>query len=184
MAGLLFLPGAAQPASAQDEGIKVHGNWVIEVRNPDGTLASQTEFKNALSDQGSLLPRMLAREPLVLRRWQINLSNYMAGPCGANFCTISEPGPNPRGTSPWSQNLTVARTGATVELAGSIELPPVSSSFVQQVWTYVETCSGSDAGATCNWSVFTRHGQTSGPPIVENLLPGQIIQVKVRITFS
>jgi hypothetical protein len=30
------------------EGIKVHGHWTIEVRNPDGKLISHTEFENAL----------------------------------------------------------------------------------------------------------------------------------------
>jgi hypothetical protein len=33
----------------QSEGIKVHGHWVIEVKNPDGKLVSRTEFENALS---------------------------------------------------------------------------------------------------------------------------------------
>jgi hypothetical protein len=33
----------------QHEGITVHGHWIIEVRNPDGKLASHTEFENALS---------------------------------------------------------------------------------------------------------------------------------------
>ena len=31
------------------EGIKVHGDWTLTVRNPDGTIAAVHEFKNALS---------------------------------------------------------------------------------------------------------------------------------------
>ena len=33
---------------AQKEGIKVHGHWTIDIRNPDGTLAQHHEFENAL----------------------------------------------------------------------------------------------------------------------------------------
>jgi hypothetical protein len=45
------------------EGIKVHGHWVIEVRNPDGSLASHTEFENALvpATGTSLLAQLLSR---------------------------------------------------------------------------------------------------------------------------
>jgi hypothetical protein len=45
----------AKPAAAAQrkpggnhEGIKVHGHWTIEVRNPDGKLVSHTEFENGL----------------------------------------------------------------------------------------------------------------------------------------
>lgn len=34
-------------------GIKVHGHWTIEVRNPDGELASHTEFENSLTTTGT-----------------------------------------------------------------------------------------------------------------------------------
>jgi hypothetical protein len=42
---------ADQLASVPDgagEGIAVHGHWVIEVKNPDGTLVERREFENAL----------------------------------------------------------------------------------------------------------------------------------------
>lgn len=32
----------------QHEGIKVHGHWTIEVRNPDGSMTRHLEFENAL----------------------------------------------------------------------------------------------------------------------------------------
>jgi len=35
------------------EGIKVHGHWTIEVRNPDGTRVSRVEFENALTTGGA-----------------------------------------------------------------------------------------------------------------------------------
>jgi hypothetical protein len=39
----------ATAQKGQHEGINVHGHWTIEVRNPDGKVASHTEFENALS---------------------------------------------------------------------------------------------------------------------------------------
>ena len=36
-----------------DEGIKVHGHWTIDVKNPDGTLAQHHEFENSLQLEGA-----------------------------------------------------------------------------------------------------------------------------------
>jgi hypothetical protein len=41
-------PAAKPPAKGQHEGIKVHGHWVLEVRNPDGSVAKHVEFENNL----------------------------------------------------------------------------------------------------------------------------------------
>lgn len=47
---------------APQEGIKVHGHWTIEVKNPDGSLAECREFDNAIAAYGiSELPRVLGR---------------------------------------------------------------------------------------------------------------------------
>lgn len=40
----------------QSEGIKVHGHWVIEVRNPDGSLVNRVEFENSI-DPGFSIPQ-------------------------------------------------------------------------------------------------------------------------------
>lgn len=42
---------AAPPQAAprgQREGIKVHGHWIIEVRNPDGSVEAHVEFENGI----------------------------------------------------------------------------------------------------------------------------------------
>src|SRR5713226_7169875 len=56
-AAKLERPGGPQ------EGIKVHGHWVLEVRNPDGSLASRSEFENALvpTTGTNLLAALLTR---------------------------------------------------------------------------------------------------------------------------
>ena len=39
----------ARRSGGPQEGIKVHGHWVVEISNPDGTLADRREFENAHS---------------------------------------------------------------------------------------------------------------------------------------
>ena len=49
-------------AGGRHEGIKVHGHWVIDVRNPDGSLAQHRDFENALTLFGAQqLAAFLAR---------------------------------------------------------------------------------------------------------------------------
>ena len=82
---------------AQTEGIKVHGQWTIDVLNPDGSLASHHEFRNALESFGGLrLAEMLARlkSPGV---WNIGLrqGGPARKPCPSYFngaCVIGEVG--------------------------------------------------------------------------------------------
>lgn len=40
------------PNQGLNTGIKVHGHWVIEVKEPDGKLVSHTEFENSLQQGG------------------------------------------------------------------------------------------------------------------------------------
>ena len=39
---------SAAPNSANQQGIKVHGHWVLQVKNTDGTLGERREFDNSL----------------------------------------------------------------------------------------------------------------------------------------
>jgi hypothetical protein len=40
--------GTAKPSKPGGEGIKVHGHWVLQVKNADGTLGERREFENSL----------------------------------------------------------------------------------------------------------------------------------------
>jgi hypothetical protein len=39
---------APAPGNANGGGIKIHGHWVLEVKNPDGTVVNRREFNNSL----------------------------------------------------------------------------------------------------------------------------------------
>ena len=45
--------GIETSVSGTDEGIQVHGQWVIEIYNEDGTLDQRHEFDNALNSNGA-----------------------------------------------------------------------------------------------------------------------------------
>jgi len=43
----------ATPATPGQEGIKIHGHWVLQVKNPDGSLGQKREFDNSLVPGGT-----------------------------------------------------------------------------------------------------------------------------------
>src|SRR5258706_7693050 len=58
-----------------NEGIKVHGHWTIEVRNPDGMLVTHREFENGLVAPGTLV-QFLARRG-VPGEWGISIADQV-----------------------------------------------------------------------------------------------------------
>src|SRR5579871_6654695 len=111
-------PQSTKPAAASaekedngnHEGIKVHGHWVLQIRNRDGSVASRREFDNSLAtgpnNGGAALSQILAGV-VVVRPWFVQFSSggkavlgvttaqtSCGYPC-SNFLTIdfnSEPG--------------------------------------------------------------------------------------------
>jgi hypothetical protein len=179
----------APPNGAQSEGIKVHGQWTIDVLNPDGSLASHHDFKNALDSFGARrLAEMLARlqSPGVwnIGLWQVGTARK---PCPSYFngaCVIGEVGSTDPEAQFKTMTVLVPASGpnegklvlsgtATVEADGDI----------YTVYTDRGYCAGNVAPANCaayRDSTFTRKDFAS--PIV--VLAGQIVQVTVVISFS
>lgn len=63
------------------ESIQVHGHWTIDVRNPDGALASHNEFENALEPTGAAALAALLLRAGSLPTWQVELIGASGGPC-------------------------------------------------------------------------------------------------------
>lgn len=56
--------GGAPEAAAPSEGIQVHGDWTVDVYNPDGSLDQHREFSNALTEFGvEILLNNLTAQP-------------------------------------------------------------------------------------------------------------------------
>jgi hypothetical protein len=209
MLPLLAVLGVASAAPAQPAGqnggtreaINVHGHWVMEVRNPDGTLAERREFDNALAPGGgALLAQWLTRQGSPAR-WSIELGNYaLPGPCRGgtfngfptDYCWIVDAAatPRPPGTAVFP-TLTAALGGTN---ANQVILTGSATALVQGQIEYVATrqgtCVATTAPAQCNVAgtvlQFTVHDlrNSQGQPAPLSVAAGQIIQVTVTISFS
>lgn len=74
-----------RPSGGQHEGIKVHGHWMIEVRNRDGQLVLRTEFENSLhqnpySNGLPHLPQSFLSRAVTAGEWGITLGGS-SSPC-------------------------------------------------------------------------------------------------------
>src|SRR5437660_9651652 len=161
----------AQPR--QQEGIKVHGHWTIEVRGPDGRLVERRQFENALvpSTRTFAGPDVLARalfnfdkgnnlQPGCLNcdfSWRITLL------LGSTTLVINEP--------PLVKALP---NDGTFVLSGSTRTP--AGGTITKVITGLV---GVDGFISLPES-FTEKSLTPGISVTT----GQLIDVKVVISFS
>ncbi len=182
--------GEKSSGGGSHEGIKVHGHWTIEVRNPDGTVVTHREFENSLNSASGILPTILARQAAV-GSWQINMSSSTGGGlCRTGICSIAEIALSNVTPPPDSTNLTVAVQGIgigvpTLTLNGSVNVG--SAGAVAGVFTEFFICGGTIAPSACfSTPAFSSSGvftlATLNSPVA--VAAGQTLQVTVNITFS
>jgi hypothetical protein len=181
---------AQQPAAAvsgPQQGIKLHGHWVIEIRNPDGTLSSRHEFDNSLTATGkSMMAALFGKYTLV--GWSIYLkAGQGSNPCTepnapvSVVCLITEPGG--LATPSMAPNLSIALplgSGGfplgTVQLSGhAVVSNPAAASFIDEVGTTLSVQGPTlGLGATVTSHTIPRITVT----------PGQILNIVVSFSFS
>jgi hypothetical protein len=176
------------------EGIKVHGHWTIDVRNPDGTLVTHREFENAL-EATNPLAEILGRQKTV-GEWQILFQSLQSSgsPCLNNegvpiLCAIVESSAVTNNLPFFFKTLTVAATaepGNRFSLTLSGNATAGKAGEIGLVRTRVSTCSPSVPASNCIGPLGTSIGpmtSTNIQPVV-TVVQGQIIQVTVVISFS
>ena len=120
-------------------GIKVHGHWMLEVRNPDGTLASRKEFENGLVTGlggGSNALALLLSGEAAFGGWWVTLTTNVNNNAGyniaqaplcpflaptfgcANSLTVVVPN-NPFGTQVVLQGTVPFTSSATIYMVGT-----------------------------------------------------------------
>jgi hypothetical protein len=189
---------SAQEASGPREGIKVHGHWIIEVKNPDGTRAQYREFDNHLvTGGGTPLSRILGLQT-VPSAWYVWVGNAAAndvcqrGPGIPASCGITTP-VGALGTSPseFFPNLQVTSppsgpNAGKLVLSGSATSSSTAPSSINYVLTQLRMCPTTLLpGTNCLGSGATQGDvtQTAVSPAIP-IQPGQVIQVTVIISFS
>jgi hypothetical protein len=197
--------GGQKDVSGLNQGIKLHGHWVIDIKNPDGTLAQHHEFENSLQSDGQQLLTALFSGYAVMGQWEIFFTapTGQTSPCTAAtypFCVIvqsttAQPGSVACSYYTCVPGLTVTPTfgvSPSVVLAGSITAP--GAGVIGAVYTGYNACGNSGAGATygtqtpaaCQTATSGAYGGTATGASISpiSVAAGQIIQVTVTFSFS
>ncbi|SRR6266513_4218145 len=167
------------------QGIKVHGHWVIEVRNSDGTLQLRREFENALTTAGQRALGQLLSGQRTADSWIVNAGSSVGAsdPCvlstGARGPCVVEETTGPVVSPPAFKSLTKSfASGNDLELVlqGSFEASNDGTvSYVQtSVYTHLRDGTGAFGFA------FTSTNLASPIPVQAT----QTVSVTVTFTFS
>ncbi len=157
----------SKSSGGQSEGIKVHGHWSIDIRNPDGSLASHVEFENSLVDNGELLTSLLngGAAPSaysIIVQGTVGSTNSPCG--GASPCTALDV----------PKSIVRNSTGGPIfQLQATITA--IQNGTIGQVKTTYPGSGGAQVFFTA---------ATLLPADQKAVVSGQIIQVTVQISFS
>src|SRR5262245_7003057 len=178
---------AAGHGGAPQEGIRVHGRWVIEVRDPDGKLVRRRAFENSLEFIGrEQLPLLLTR----MRTpgfWSVGILGNV--PLCTSGCQIRQQVADPSPGTPGTLQVSLSSAGTEIILSGTLIADnPGAIGFVS---TTLGGCDPNVPPENChnfglstpNAAGFFTARNLSGPEQI-SVAAKQIIQVTVTISFS
>ncbi len=192
---------ATVPAKPGLEGIKVHGHWIIDVKDKDGKIVEHRDFQNSLDPTfgGLILARLLNGSfvasdiEIVASGNSFSQTMYVSGSASASGCG-STCLPNA------TETLVINNNGvATLALTG--QFTPSAAQTITTVATAVETCSISGNSAPLPVTPRDCHAATgisaqnagyslaSYPFTGTNIAPlsmaaGQTLAISVTLSFS
>ena len=194
---------------AINQGIKMHGHWVIDVKNPDGTVVQHRDFENSLVPSASQFLIGLMSGYFIPGDYEILLQvpggsapceGPQTGGCaivrslttfpGANDCLIYYCGTGLTYTynlanSPYSMVLAGSITANQAGSIGEVVTRYNSCGNTSEVFgtpTTIETSSPASCVANTTTNLFGSLSSATISPVT--VASGQIIQVTVTITFS
>lgn len=161
------MPIEAQVRS-QTEGIKVHGHWVIEVRNPDGTLVSRTAFENSLTTTGATVIANVLGKVEAITWWEIRVGDACGGPGTPRPCYITEAARPKVGVSSYSYNLVVdaASQPGSLILSGSVIAEDDDDILTVGTGAVMPSQGGNIAGVVITLTTITSIAVVAGQQIV------------------
>jgi len=140
-------PMVLSESGSESEGIKVHGDWTVEVRNPDGSLATRKQFTNLFQGK-HIVAALLSLDLEVERRMAFGIK--------ASPATLGSPWSEEDGckeTSNFTASSTVQQVPVKVVHASNaddkmnnsvwngsctLEINGDESRFITQVWTNLQ----------------------------------------------
>jgi hypothetical protein len=187
---VLALVSTATSLDAQArEGIAVHGHWVIEVRNADGTLAERREFENALMTGGADVVAQLITGAATSGQWSVKLNpTAFDTPAYANSPFLS--GGGQAGERSVAVTPTLLPNGfelygtATADVTGDVVRVETGLAVCFTSLMTPSACLSRVGDGSVNTTFQGRNFTGKSLPTPIGLAAKQIIQVTVTITFS
>jgi hypothetical protein len=185
---LLLQPAAGHAQSGvMQQGVKVHGDWVIEVRNPDGTLHERRAFKNALMNPGKQGLAMILTRTLSPWLWAISVSQ----PCSSGDLTVdcilsetSSPGATAANEFK-TLSITTPASADKLILSGTFTANRTGGGQISRLQTYLRGCQGNLApGTSCLQSSSLFNLTTANLQAPVDVAQNQIVTVTVTLSFS
>lgn len=191
------------PRGGQHEGIKVHGHWTIEVRNPDGRLVTHREFENSLQSSGSFILASVLGGAAVPGFWEIRLD----GPASTPSACLPAPVDTWFGLGNPTSCIIIPNVAAFVQTAsvdpdlfltlavnssgtGQLVLNGTATATVTgsvaSVSTILNSCSASGSSPSACAQAPTNRSEFTAVtlPSAVQVSVGQTIAVTVNISFS
>jgi hypothetical protein len=178
---------AKPEARGKTEGIKVHGHWVLEIRNPDGSVASRKEFENSLATgtgNGAVLIAQLLAGGVTAGPWAVIIGVVTGGASYSLFaaqtaalCSYLSSSPP---VYPCSSSLTISGTGAGQLIFQGSTPATTAAGGVAGVGTEVFTCANNTGPQSC----LAQSGGFLGGPALTPAQGGMTIQVGQNITVT
>lgn len=173
--------GFITSAHADNEGIKVHGNWQFDIYNKDGSFDRKVEFENALVNDGGDLLASLLTSTDAMGYWNV-LLHSPSSICENNAppCEMEDG----RNGNFHEYELEINKVNASVQLTGNVII--FSDGQITAVETEIQPCNGPSTPTSCSpfaftYKTFTYKDLSSSPVAVQ---AGQTVNVKVTISFS
>jgi hypothetical protein len=172
-------------AGGKVEPIKVHGHWVLEIRNPDGSLAQRKELENSLlvsagGGQGALA--QLLNGGVVVGGWAVLLYSHNTLGAAA-IAQNAQDCARLSGIGSCGPTLTVSLSADTTQLfLQGTSAPVLSNDPITLVESYLLTCPAGTQSRTCITTGFA-YGFSSALTST-NVQQGQTVTVTVTYSFS
>lgn len=178
----------SSPASKKpgDEGIKVHGHWIIDVRNADGSLAEHRDFQNSLdSTNGANALLYLLSGQLTTGSMSIQLFGVNSGTGRGQSYVSSQAGATNQGFGIYSicsftsdsscvtynllQTASPGSYGSAAALTLKGQISPTADIVFNQVSTFLTGCqNGNYNGASTHSPADCFNLQAISPPVRES----------------
>ena len=180
-------PQAKPEAGGKGDGIKVHGHWVLEIKNPDGSVASRKEFENSLNPfTGAPLLFSLLDGGATVGPWAVSISVAGVPPSVLSVAQTAAGCSGVLGSGGLCSNsLTLSAAASGLVFQGTTPAATAGGP-INSVTTEVFTCAGNISPQSClaQTGAFPGFvGLTVASPAV-NIQVGQNITVTVTINFT